>query len=77
MCINFNAIINRLSVRKAEIVNCAWNSGVAFRTHCRGDITHSTLKGLDRKRSNATVSVKMVGTLWGLLVPSMLVSKIW
>ena len=24
-----------------------------------------------------TVSVKMVGTLWGLLVPSMLVYKIW
>ena len=25
----------------------------------------------------ATVSVKMAGTLWGLLVPSMLVYKIW
>ena len=28
-------------------------------------------------RKVATVSVRMVGTLWGLLVPSMLVYKIW
>ena len=26
---------------------------------------------------HTAVSVKMVGTLWGLLVPSMLVYKIW
>ena len=29
------------------------------------------------KLYKTTVSVKMVGTLWGLLVPSMLVYKIW
>ena len=28
-------------------------------------------------REITAVSVKMVGTLWGLLVPSMLVYKIW
>ena len=30
-----------------------------------------------RVKNVPTVSVKMVGTLWGLLVPSMLVYKIW
>ena len=30
-----------------------------------------------RVKNVPTVSVKMVGTLWGLLVPSVLVYKIW
>ena len=36
------------------------------------------LVGVGRRVTDVpTVSVKMVGTLWGLLVPSMLVYKIW
>ena len=42
------------------------------------DIAIGTLLARVRNRTNTpTVSVKMVGTLWGLLVLSMLVYKIW
>ena len=46
-------------------------ASVGLGLHCMLGLRSAVLN-----KPRATVSVKMVGTLWGLLVPSMLVYKI-
>ena len=45
-------------------------------TAAKSDHFQKTIRW-NQKNISCAVSVKMVGTLWGLLVPSMLVYKIW
>ena len=70
--------MNRIVLLRASFDSHCQKLGTRWRLRVRTKVimaANSYKKMYGDKET--TVSVKMVGTLWGLLVPSMLVYKIW
>ena len=65
-------------IRGYMLLSDAGKSGFHVREMWNVNIprTSQVISNIGNNRAT-TVSVKMAGTLWGLLVPSMLVYKIW